>query len=210
MKIKINLLPPEIKARQKQRKLGRRLMLGAMVLLVAFLGFYSSLFIATLKIKNEALYIKETRLALEKEAEGFSHYLELQTQLEKAKNITETAVGKPREWPWLLREIGNSMPPALWLTDLSISRDSDNKGQAWALVFQGTTNNQGDLNWWLKELERVQDLSAVHCQYIRQASPGNASMYRFEVQALLAGLDDSKPDDSKLDDSKKESGGDGE
>lgn len=121
MAVNINLLPPEIKLqwelKQKQQKLVVVGSLTGIFLLIIF-GF---LLLATFQAKGNAAVLAKEKAALLKKFPALEQYAELQTQVNNEEGILKQAMGAPPDWVNILYDLGQCMPPDVWLTDFTAS-----------------------------------------------------------------------------------------
>ncbi|WP_347487653.1 hypothetical protein ABDB91_10630 [Desulfoscipio sp. XC116] len=145
MYIKINLLPPEIKARWEQERKKRAALITAVAVLAIFIVLYGVLLLATLQVRAGASRLQQERAELESKFPALRQYARLQNQVKEAEGLINEAVGITPEWASVLKNIGLYIPVNVWLTDLSFTKEED-KPKTGSNTDSNTTNNQTSAN----------------------------------------------------------------
>lgn len=132
MPVKINLLPPEILARQERHRRMSLLLVVCALVLAMVAGAYSALVINTARARAEVAGLQRERQALENKIQSLEQYAGLRDRVQRAGEITRRAVGTPPEWAGVLAGTIRDMPVNIWLTDLSATYkvDENNKTAA--------------------------------------------------------------------------------
>jgi len=128
--IKINLLPPEIKARWERERKKRTALLTAGVVLAIFIVIYSVLVLATFQVRAGVARLQKERTELESKIPALQQYAQLQNQVEQAEGLIKEAVGTPPAWKSILENIGLYIPVNVWLTDLSFTNEKNEAKQS--------------------------------------------------------------------------------
>ncbi|WP_027365570.1 PilN domain-containing protein [Desulfotruncus alcoholivorax] len=119
MYVNINLLPPEIKLqwelKQKQQKLVAAGSLAGIVLLLVF----GILLVATWQARGDAAELAKEREALLKKFPDLEQYADLQARVDHGQEILKQAMGAPPDWVGILYDLGQYMPPGVWLADFT-------------------------------------------------------------------------------------------
>ncbi|MBM7854064.1 type IV pilus assembly protein PilN [Desulfohalotomaculum tongense] len=188
MEIRINLLPPELKARQKKIRRQRLLLAAGGAALVFLLTVYSILLTATFQARAEVVKLRAEREAWEKRVQTYEPYAQLQARAEKADRLISRAEAGHPHWVQLLYDIGLHIPPYVWLTDLNASYKADkNSGRLsqGEIVLKGFTLDHVSVARWLEELGRVPGLKNVRCQFSSQENADRQALVQYEIKAEL-------------------------
>ncbi|MBF7082140.1 hypothetical protein IT084_04005 [Desulfallas sp. Bu1-1] len=130
MPVSINLLPPEILARQEQQRRMHLLLVACALVLAIVAGAYSALTINTIKARAEVARLQREREALESKIQSLEQYAGIQDQVTRTGSLVRRAVGTPPDWARVLAGIGLDMPVNIWLTDLSATYKVDESNKA--------------------------------------------------------------------------------
>lgn len=124
MYIRINLLPPEIRARRERQQKRRVVLALAGAVLVFFIVIYGALWLATLQVRAEVAQLQQERLELENKFPALQQYAQLQNQVRQAEGLIKEAVGTSPDWVSIFENIGLNIPVNVWLSDLSFTGDN--------------------------------------------------------------------------------------
>lgn len=177
--IKVNLLPPEMRAEMKARvnKLKAFKLVGAVALL---LGLSFALFFSlTLQLKRQVFVKERVRLAVEAEEAVFAPYLQMKNRIERQAGLLKIAMGLPLPWRDTLSALGSHIPQNVWLTNLALSKNGE-------LVLQGLTFDHPAVASWLVELAEIPGVSNVRLVFSAEEAAEQGFLVRFEVRAALA------------------------
>lgn len=119
VQIKINLLPPEIKDRRKQKKQQRLLLTCGLAVLTLIITLYGALFLATYQVEAELARLTSERQIIEREFPDLERFAEIQARTTMLDNLVARATGIPPDWANILINLSMHMPPSVWLTEFS-------------------------------------------------------------------------------------------
>ncbi|KAF1086578.1 hypothetical protein SPSYN_00297 [Sporotomaculum syntrophicum] len=205
MYVRINLLPPEIKARWESERKKRTALLMAGAVLAIFIVLYGVLVLATFQVRADVTGLRNERAELESKIPALQQYAQLQNQIEQTEGLIKEAVGIPPSWKSVLENIGLHIPVNVWLSDLSYSNEK-NGGRQSTSSNSNTTNNQeapetcGELTiqgyafeyiamtQWLEQIRQIPELTGVNCRFSSREELNGEPVIRFEIKAgVLSG-----------------------
>lgn len=184
MDLRINLLPPEIQARQQQKRNQQKLLFSGGLILVALVIVLGALITANTVTRTEVARLQEKRTALEQQAELYRPYAEMQARVVQTENLIQQAVGTPPDWAGVMTGIGMYIPPTVWLTDFTATWQPD--GKTGDLVIKGQAYDHNSVAGWLEELRSMSGMNDVLCQFSSREGSGNDPVIRFEIKATLS------------------------
>lgn len=185
MDIRINLLPPEILARQRQQRDRQKLLLAGGLTLTILIAVYGFLFTSTTMTKAEATRLQQQRVVLEQQAEVNRPYEEMWAQVVRTENLIQQAVGSPPNWAGVMAGISMHIPPTVWLTEFTATSRPD--GKTGGVTIKGQAYDHSSVAGWLEELRNVPGLDNVLCQVSTRVGSGNDPLISFEIEATLTG-----------------------
>ncbi|MTI81187.1 MAG: PilN domain-containing protein [Firmicutes bacterium] len=194
MQIRINLLPPELTAEvEKKRKQRLMIMVTCSVLLV-FFGIYSSLFIATMKTKEQTTRLQEEMQLWKEKVAVYAPYTELQARANKMEELLEQCTGSSPDWVQLMYNIGQQIPPSVWITDLQASYHvgdsqdvTDNE-----ITLRGVAYSHVYVSYWLENMREIPGIEDIRYKFSSQENDSGQEVY-YEIKAKLATI---KPEDT--------------
>ncbi|SFF92776.1 type IV pilus assembly protein PilN [Desulfotomaculum arcticum] len=129
MAVNINLLPSEIKLQwELKQKQQRFVVVGSLtgILLLIIFGF---LLVATFQARKNAAVLAKENEALLNSFPALEQYAALQARVNNGEIILKQAVGAPPDWVNILYDLGQCMPPDIWLTDFSAAYQQGSEKQ---------------------------------------------------------------------------------
>jgi type IV pilus assembly protein PilN len=121
--IRINLLLPELKARQEQKRRKQQMVLMSLVVIGLFISVYGSLFLFTLQARSGAERLREERQTLEAGITDLKYIADLQDSAAKTGELVRKVRGNPVDWPGVLWDMGAYLPDDVWIIDFSYSKE---------------------------------------------------------------------------------------
>jgi Tfp pilus assembly protein PilN len=170
---RVNLLPPEI---EEQRRF-RRVQVGLGAAVAAAVGAVGLLYLNASTSVSEARAELDAARAqtatLNTETARFAHVPRVYAQVAASEAMLSSAMGKEVRWSYYLNDLSRSIPPRVWLTQITVTENveaaantgagqpASNAGQN-ALVppgigqitFRGTADRHDDVARWLETLAR--------------------------------------------------------
>ena len=201
MEVRINLLPPEILARRAQKSKQRRLVFIGCGVMAMILLIHGALFLTTLQAKGQMQRLRQERLTLESNMQGFEQYKQFQNRVQQAEKLVQKISGQSRDWVYFFDYLVSSMPPGLWLTNISVDlgqksngtsqtgekKDKKNShGGTLNVVITGFSSDSSALGQWLQELKEVPGLSSVQCRYVTNAGSNGQPALQFEITGSMS------------------------
>lgn len=177
----ISILPPEVKQRFKQRKRKRILVLGSVVVLVAFVIFYGLLYLAAQVSKMELRDLQNQRAGVEEQIDRLQEYKEMKEQAEAAEDLLMEAMGTVPHWDILMRDFGIYIPQGVWLTEVNASY----QGERGDLTLRGWAQSHILTGRWLEELQEVPGLGEVRIGFSAEGDYMEWPHVQFEINAEI-------------------------
>lgn len=181
----VSLLPPEIKAkRQQERKQGIFIRV-ALLLFVIVLAVYAFLLVSSIMARSELETLRTERSSLENQAAALEEYEVLYNQMRNVEESLNQAMGEAPHWGSLLQDLGLTLPPGVWLSDLSVNFSEDSGGfnmRGWAYTHSGVAEMR-------EEVEKMDQLTNIRVQVSTETTYNGQEAVQFVLDAaLLPGL----------------------
>ena len=123
MDIRINLLLPELKASQEQKRHKQQLMLMSLAVIGVFIFVYGVLFVFTLHTRSGAVRLHEERRTLEAGITDLKYFADMQATAAKTGELVRKVRGDPVDWSEVLWEMGTNLPYDVWIIDFYYSSE---------------------------------------------------------------------------------------
>lgn len=195
MRIKINLLPPEIQAEsQAKRKQKISGFVGAGILFL-LLGVYLALFIANQNLEQQRDALQQEKQSYQQQIAHYKKYQDLKARTDKANQLVQDLTQSSPDFIMLLEGISQTVPYDVWLTELvttSPKKETKEEGktpkQTVALeevTLRGNALEHAAVANWLHELPEVSTLSNIRLQTTNEEDPNGQPIIEFEIKAAL-------------------------
>jgi Tfp pilus assembly protein PilN len=157
----VNLLPPELRAREATRRLTSvAIVVGVIVL--ALVGLFYFLQVMNLSRAEDDLATQEgVNASLQAQVNDLQRFQELQNQLAAKQQLVNSVFVDEVSWSGVLVDISNMIPSDAYLTSLtaSVSAPTASATGGTALIgnvaFAGVVRETDPLASWLTKLEQV-------------------------------------------------------
>lgn len=160
----VNLLPPELRRRQRSRQLSATVLLaaGAIVVLLFVVFLFES---AKLSSSSNDLEAQDARnVQLQRQIAGLERFDQLKQAVDERQTLVETLVQDEVKWSGVLHDLSMVIPGQVYVTQFSgtISSDPSStetavtpEGLIGTLQFQGVALDHSDVALWLDRLVEV-------------------------------------------------------
>ncbi len=180
--IKINLLPPEIKAEHKRKEERLKLLTGLVVISIVFIVIYGALFFTTVQLKNSVKVMAAERISLETDMAKYRKYAEQNVGVISLEVNLNKAMGNSLSWFGVLRDLGESIPSNVWLTSFSLKHEDNGSGN---LIIQGRTYDHPTTARWIAALRDMPCLTDIRTTFSIMEPREIEDRIIFEVKAVV-------------------------
>ena len=194
---RVNLLPPEIGAARRLRKLqvGLGAGVGASVLVVGALVLAAAGQVADAQDGLDAS--KARGAALQSETNKYADVPAVYAAVDAKKAQLSLAMGKEVRWSYFLNDLSLVTPGKVWLTNLTVTEPVDNLVAAAApasglqtpgigtVTFAGKGSQHNDVAAWLRALAGQKGLADPYFTRSSQELVGDTPSVSFDSQAVI-------------------------
>jgi Tfp pilus assembly protein PilN len=161
----VNLLPPEVRTRQKTRR-NTVLATGAVgAAVVIILGVFALQAIRLSQTNHSLATQQQTNSGLQRQISQLEPYDQLRQQVSHGETLTSSLLNGQVLWSGVLRNVSSSLPGGLWLTSMNGTLNTTPPGTVASSVpgssvvgsiqFQGKAFDHTTVGDWLNRLEQV-------------------------------------------------------
>jgi Tfp pilus assembly protein PilN len=190
--MRINLLPPEIKQRQRvRRQTGAVVALGVVVLgLVA--GFFVLQQIRLNGLRNDLADQEQVNAALRAQIAELQQFDDLQQELLATRQLLTQLTEDEVHWSGILRDVSLVIPGNVWLTTMEGSLEGEEVVTGSGLVGQISVNGYGlshrAVALWLSRLEDVEAFANPWVSNSQKTTIGATEVVQFSSTVDLSEL----------------------
>jgi Tfp pilus assembly protein PilN len=160
----VNLLPPELRQRQRTRRQTALVAVAGAVVLAGVLAlwFLQGMRIADLDEQIDGQQAENARL--QQQVNELQRFADLRADLEARRDVVSAALRGGVEWSSVMRDVSVVIPDRMWLTSVQASAAAAAVGEEEGAVaanligtitFQGESLDTDTLALWLTRLESV-------------------------------------------------------
>jgi Tfp pilus assembly protein PilN len=166
--MRINLLPPEIRERQRYRRRTAAVVLIGIIVLAALGAFYVLQVMRLADVEEDLEAQQAENAELQQEIAQLQRFADLQQELEDTRTLLNTLLADKILWSGVLRDVSLVIPGEMWLSGLSgatLGADTEDGETTGAVVpggglvaqitFNGFAFDHRDVALWLSRLEDV-------------------------------------------------------
>ncbi len=180
--IRINLLPTAKKRKKKPKPIPAFVIVGVMLNLFVVIGVAYGMFFLKSRIsaleaekKNNEKEISE----LNKKLKDVENFEKLNQSFKQRKEIIEK-LRKDQSFPVkILNEIGRTLPPGVWLTNMSSGGDS--------ISVEGYGYTNDDVVTYVDNLKKSQIFTNVYLHETKLSNIEKVSVYQFKISFKVRG-----------------------
>ena len=191
----VNLLPPELRERQRVRRFTSMVILSGVGLL-AVVGLFFFLQIMNLgRAEDELRTQQQANAELQRDIDDLEPFAQLQTVLQSKKDLVDVVLRNEVSWSSALRDVSRLVPSDAYLTDLTggvaVATAAEPSGDETSLVgsmsFNGFSKDLESLTMWLTHLEQVKGwVNPWVASFQAGESEGGVSAFQFSGSVDLS------------------------
>src|ERR671918_186094 len=170
--MRINLLPPEIRERQRYRRRTAAVILIGIIVLAALGAFYVLEVMRLADVREDLEAQQQRNAQLQQRIAELQRFAELQQELQDTRTLLSTLLADRVLWSGVLRDVSLVIPGEMWLSGLtgaSIGAETEGEttttttgapvvpggGLVAQITFNGFAFDHRDVALWLSRLEDV-------------------------------------------------------
>src|ERR671919_1932563 len=167
--MRINLLPPEIRERQRYRRRTAAVVLIGIIVLAALGAFYVLQVMRLADVEEDVEAQQAENAELQQEIAQLQRFAELEQELQDTRNLLNTLLADRVLWSGVLRDVSLVIPGEMWLSGLTGSLTAaptaegtttttptvPGGGLVGQITFNGFAFDHRDVALWLSRLEDV-------------------------------------------------------
>jgi Tfp pilus assembly protein PilN len=167
--MRINLLPPEIRERQRYRRRTAAVILIGIIVLAALGAFYVLQVMRLADVREDLEAQQQRNAQLQQQIAELQRFAELQQELQDTRTLLSTLLADRVLWSGVLRDVSLVIPGEMWLSGLTGSLTTaptaegtttttptvPGGGLVGQITFNGFAFDHRDVALWLSRLEDV-------------------------------------------------------
>jgi len=177
----VSLLPPELKAKRKQKKRQGILLRVALIIFVIILIIYAYLLVGSIMARSNLQTLRSEREMLESQAATLEEYEVLYNEMNAAESKLSAAMGEVPSWAEFIQDLGLTLPPGVWLSDINLNFNDDSG----TFTMRGWAYNHSGVAEMREEVEKMDQLDNVRVRISTETIYNGQDAVQFAMDAEL-------------------------
>lgn len=158
---RINLLPPEIRERQRARRQTTIVAAAGLAVILLLGGFYVLQQITLSGVEDELAEQNRRNQELESQVQDLRRFDELLAEIEQKEELLATLLTNEVRWSGVLRDISLVIPTDAWLESMNgtiqpeATLPADQAALIGSITFTGVADRHPTVAEWLTALEKI-------------------------------------------------------
>jgi Tfp pilus assembly protein PilN len=155
---RVDLLPPEIHAARRLRKVQTGMVAGVAAAAVVVGGLW---FVANAEVAREQTRLdtaQAQQIKVNKQVQNLSDVDQQYRDVESRQELLSTAMGSEVQWSGYLNDLALQVPTGVWLTNMTVAPASPSTPSGTSnvatITFSGSARAHNDVAVWLESLAR--------------------------------------------------------
>jgi Tfp pilus assembly protein PilN len=155
---RVDLLPPEIHAARRLRKVQTGMVAGVAAAAVVVGGLW---FVANAEVGREQTRLETAQaqqIKVNKQVQSLSDVDQQYRDVESRQELLSTAMGSEVQWSGYLNDLALQVPTGVWLTNMTVAPASASTASGTSnvatITFSGSARAHNDVAVWLESLAR--------------------------------------------------------
>jgi Tfp pilus assembly protein PilN len=196
--MRMNLLPPEVRQRQRTRRQTAAVIAAGVVVLAGIGALYFLQQLRLVGVNNDLEAQREANAGIQAQINDLRRFDELQREVQASRSMLQTLLANEILWSGVLRDVSLVIPSDVWLSGLT--GDTNESGNTAAPATTGTTNTGlvGQITFngfsldhravalWLARLDDVRGFANPWLSNAQKTDVGNNQVVQFTSSVDLS------------------------
>jgi Tfp pilus assembly protein PilN len=196
--MRMNLLPPEVRQRQRTRRQTAAVIAAGVVVLAGIGALYFLQQLRLVGVNNDLEEQRDANAAIQAQINDLRRFDELQREVQASRTMLQTLLANEILWSGVLRDVSLVIPSDVWLSGLT--GDTNESGNTAAPATTGTTNTGlvGQITFngfsldhravalWLARLDDVRGFANPWLSNAQKTDVGNNQVVQFTSSVDLS------------------------
>ncbi len=154
------------------------------LIIVLLAAGFAFLTLQTGETASSLAAVQAQRATVEAQIVNYEVHRELQGRVNRQMEMLTQAIGAPPAWVEVLEQVGELIPPNVWLTDMLLiaGKDINETGQ---LTLRGLTYDHPSTARWISAMREVEGITEVQAIFSAPERAQEEELVRFELRAAL-------------------------
>ena len=196
--MRMNLLPPEVRQRQRTRRQTAAVIAAGVVVLAGVGALYFLQQLRLVGVNNDLEEQRDTNAGIQAQINDLRRFDELQREVEASRNMLTTLLANEILWSGVLRDVSLVIPSDVWLSGLT--GDTNESGATAApttpgaagtglvgqITFNGFSLDHRAVALWLARLDDVRGFANPWLSNAQKTDVGNNKVVQFTSSVDLS------------------------
>ena len=196
--MRMNLLPPEVRQRQRTRRQTAAVIAAGVVVLAGVAALYFLQQLRLVAVNNDLEEQRNANAAIQAQIDDLRRFDELQREVEASRSMLSTLLANEILWSGVLRDVSLVIPSDVWLSGLTgDTNESGNTqvpttpgtagtGLVGQITFNGFSLDHRAVALWLARLDDVRGFANPWLSNAQKTDVGNNKVVQFTSSVDLS------------------------
>ena len=197
--MRMNLLPPEVRQRQRTRRQTAAVIAAGVVVLAGVGALYFLQQLRLVGVNNDLEEQRQTNAGIQAQIDDLRRFDELQREVEASRTMLSTLLANEILWSGVLRDVSLVIPSDVWLSGLTGDTSESGNTQAPAttgaasgtglvgqITFNGFSLDHRAVALWLARLDDVRGFANPWLSNAQKTDVGNSKVVQFTSSVDLS------------------------
>jgi Tfp pilus assembly protein PilN len=196
--MRMNLLPPEVRQRQRTRRQTAAVIAAGVVVLAGIGALYFLQQLRLVGVNNDLEEQRENNAAIQAQINDLRRFDELQREVQASRTMLQTLLANEILWSGVLRDVSLVIPSDVWLSGLTGDTNESGNTQAPAttgttgtglvgqITFNGFSLDHRAVALWLARLDDVRGFANPWLSNAQKTDVGNNQVVQFTSSVDLS------------------------
>jgi Tfp pilus assembly protein PilN len=199
--MRMNLLPPEVRQRQKTRRQTAAVIAAGVVVLAGVGALYFLQQLRLVGVNNDLEEQRETNAGIQAQINDLRRFDELQREVEASRTMLTTLLANEILWSGVLRDVSLVIPSDVWLSGLTgdtnesagtatpatpAAPGATGTGLVGQITFNGFSLDHRAVALWLARLDDVRGFANPWLSNAQKTDVGNSKVVQFTSSVDLS------------------------
>jgi Tfp pilus assembly protein PilN len=177
----VSLLPPRVREKRVSERRQAVLIRVMIAFFILVLVAYAFLLVSSMLARSNINTLRTERESLQMQINSLQPYADLYDQMNRSESRLNQAMGNAPSWNDLLHDLGITLTPGTWLSDLNMNYN----GEEGSFSLRGWAFSHDNISEMIDHLQSMEQLRDIRLQIASETELDGSNVIQFAVEAGL-------------------------